>query len=440
MAEKPLLGISDELLERIVQTVKETLASTREAVGMSRHQARQIISQLTAKAAEHYRLTYLEEEEREIITERIYQEVYGYGDLTQYLDDPTVTDILVNDYQSVFLVREDGTKVQAPVTFPSPQALKSYVNRILDDVGKEVGPHNPTVTGRLTHRGRIYRIHAMSEPVSFSGVSLAIRKFRDQAISPRQLVEQGSWTEDLAHFYYHMTRARCNHMIAGGTSTGKTSLLNTLLHYYVPSHLRIITIETEVELYIDQTRHPDVCRWEAQEPNFEGKGEIPQWVLLKSALRYAPDIILLGEARGSEIIDVLNAMGTGHPGSMTTVHCEHIGALLPRIDFMATVEQRGVEVSALHLLVANSLDLVTFLRKEDGLRQVESVWEVFHAPQHQDYLSQMSDVVIQDIVGFVPLFVRKGGELKRVHPLSPYRVQKFLRGKDPYTEDKEALQ
>lgn len=391
-------------------------------------------------------LARIDATEEQQIAEAIHNDIFSVGELSAYLDDPTITDILVNNYKTVFIVREDGSKMQIPVEFDSPQELKATINRFLTDIGggKELSPTRPMVTGRMEHEGRIYRVHAVSDPVSFGGVSMAIRKFRDNAFSPEQLIQQKSWTPELAMFYEQMTKRRCNHLVAGGTGSGKTSLLNTLIHYYVPSNLRIITIETEVELWIDPEVHPDVCRWEAQDPNFEAQGAIEQWVLLKNALRFAPNIILLGEARGADIIDVLNSMSTGHPGSMTTLHCDSVEGLLPRMVFMTKSERGDVSEESIRLLVGSALDFVSFIQRyepegearssERGYHLIDSVWEVFYYPQNQAYIkTQENAFIYEDSVAFVPIFKRhpQTQNLECVGKISPKRIEEKFQGVDP---------
>jgi pilus assembly protein CpaF len=311
----------------------------------------------------------LNQKELQLFAEEIVDEMIGYGPIEPLLKDPTVTDILVNTYQKCFVERF-GKLEATTVHFKDEAHLLRIVQKIVTGVGRRVDESSPTVDARLPDGSRV---NVAIKPVAVDGALLSIRKFSKRPISVDRLVELGTLRPQMVDVLRDAVRGRISLIISGGTGSGKTTLLNALSSY-VPPDERIITIEDAAEL---QLQLPHVARLETRPANAEGKGEIRQRELVKNALRMRPDRIVIGECRGDEAFDMLQAMNTGHEGSMTTIHANTPRDALKRLEQMVGMAGLPMTVASIRSQVASAIRLVIQLQRlPDGRRRLVSVSEV----------------------------------------------------------------
>jgi pilus assembly protein CpaF len=307
--------------------------------------------------------------ERERLIVEILDEVTGLGPLEPLLADPTISDILVNTGSSVYVER--GGKLELTrVTFDSNDHLMQVINRIVSRVGRRVDETSPMVDARLQDGSRV---NAIIPPLAIDGPILSIRRFGRTPLKVRDLVARGSISREAMSFLAACVRAKVNVLVSGGTGTGKTTMLNSL-SVFIPEDERIVTIEDSAELQLQQ---PHVVRLETRPPNIEGKGEIMARDLVRNALRMRPDRIVVGEVRGGEVLDMLQAMNTGHEGSMTTVHANTPRDALSRIEAMVGMAGLTLSESAARQMISRAVQLVVQLsRGTDGVRRLASVSEI----------------------------------------------------------------
>jgi pilus assembly protein CpaF len=311
----------------------------------------------------------LNRNEREAMVEELLDEVTGLGPLEAVLRDQTVSDILVNKYDMVYVERF-GKLELTKVRFRDNEHLVQIINRIVSRVGRRVDDSSPMADARLADGSRV---NAIIPPLALDGAVLSIRRFGGKPLRFKDMLGIGSITPEMVGFLGAAVRAKCNVLISGGTGTGKTTMLNALSSF-IPDGERVITIEDAAELQLQQ-RH--VVRLETRPPNIEGRGEVQARDLVKNALRMRPDRIVIGECRGGEILDMLQAMNTGHEGSMTTVHANTARDALTRIEAM--VGMGGIQLSEalVRQTIARAINLVVQLtRGTDGKRRITSVSEV----------------------------------------------------------------
>jgi pilus assembly protein CpaF len=289
--------------------------------------------------------------------------------LEPLLADPLVSDILVNDPQNIYIERR-GKIERTNVEFKDSEHLMRVIERIVSSVGRRIDESSPMVDARLKDGSRV---NAIIPPLALDGPVLSIRRFGAEPLRIDKLIEVGAITKDIADMFQMCVHARLNVLISGGTGAGKTTLLNAL-SAYIPAEQRIITIEDSAELQLQQ---PHVVRLETRPANIEGRGEVSQRDLVKNALRMRPDRIVIGEVRGGEAIDMLQAMNTGHDGSLTTVHANTPRDALVRLETM--IQMTGMRLSdrAMRQQIASALDLVIqAARLSDGTRRVTSISEI----------------------------------------------------------------
>ena len=307
--------------------------------------------------------------ERERLVQELLDEVTGLGPLEPLLADPSLSDILVNGYDTVYVERE-GVLHQTSVRFRDNDHLLQIINRIVSRVGRRIDETSPMVDARLPDGSRV---NAVIPPLALDGPSLSIRRFGVRPLGAADLVSHGTLNQEMLEFLAAGVRAKLNILVSGGTGTGKTTLLN-VLSSYIPAAERIITIEDAAELQLQQ-RH--VVRLETRPANVEGAGAILQRDLVRNSLRMRPDRIVVGEVRGAEVLDMLQAMNTGHEGSMTTVHANTPRDALNRLMTMAGLASANVSERLLQQSVARALDLLVQLNRfPDGSRRVVSISEV----------------------------------------------------------------
>jgi len=311
----------------------------------------------------------LNSNERKQIVADVQNEVMGLGPLEPLLADPTISDILVNGHDTVYVERR-GQLERTDVRFANDQHLMKIIDKIVSRVGRRVDESSPMVDARLPDGSRV---NAIIPPLAIDGPAMSIRRFAVVPLKADDLVRNKSMTPQLAELLGAMVRARLNILISGGTGSGKTTLLN-ILSASIPVRERIVTIEDAAELQLQQ---PHVVRLETRPPNIEGKGEIAQRSLVRNSLRMRPDRIVLGEVRGAEAFDMLQAMNTGHEGSMATVHANTPRDALARLENMIGMAGMPLSAKAMRQQIASALSaVVQVARLADGKRKIVSVSEI----------------------------------------------------------------
>jgi pilus assembly protein CpaF len=307
--------------------------------------------------------------ERDRIIEEILDEVFGFGPLEPLMKDSTITDILVNSYSKVYVERR-GLLQRTPIQFKDDKHLLHIIEKMVAAVGRRIDEANPIVAARLSDGSRVT---AAIPPVTLGGPALSIRRFGGRVLSNDELLANGSLTPQILQLLKGCVRARLNIVIAGGSGSGKTTLLNAMSRF-IPETERIVTIEDIAELMLQQ-RH--VVRLETREASIEGQGAVSSRDLMINALRMRPDRIIVGEARGPEALDMLQAMNTGHDGSMTTMHANSPQDCFHRIETMVLMANMGLTEPVIRQQAASAIQLVVHAaRLRDGSRKVSSVAEV----------------------------------------------------------------
>jgi pilus assembly protein CpaF len=307
--------------------------------------------------------------ERQRLAREMEFEILGLGPLEPLLVDPSISDILVNRYNQVYIERL-GRLELTDVRFQDNEHLLKIINKIVSNVGRRIDESVPMVDARLPDGSRV---NAIISPLALDGPLLSIRRFSVQRPSLENLIEKGSLTAEIGEVLKAIAVAKLNVLISGGTGAGKTTMLN-ILSGFIPASERIITIEDSAELQLQQEH---VCRLETRPPNIEGKGEVTQRELVRNCLRMRPDRVIVGEVRGAEVIDMLQAMNTGHEGSMTTVHANTARDALLRLETMISLSGITIQEKAMRQMISSSLNVVIQLvRHSDGVRRMLSLSEI----------------------------------------------------------------
>jgi pilus assembly protein CpaF len=307
--------------------------------------------------------------ERERLVGEVHHELFGLGPLEPLLSDPSISDILVNSFSNIYIERR-GKLEKTSISFKDDEHLMRVIERIVSTVGRRIDEAQPMVDARLPDGSRV---NAIIPPLAIDGPVLSIRRFGADPLKMVALIENGALTKEIAILFEMCVRARLNIIISGGTGAGKTTLLNAL-SAYIPADERIVTIEDSAELQMQQ---PHVVRLETRPPNIEGRGEVAQRDLVRNALRMRPDRIVIGEVRGGEAVDMLQAMNTGHDGSLTTIHANTPRDSLGRLETM--IQMTGMRLSdrAMRQQIASAVDLVIQVaRLTDGTRRITSISEI----------------------------------------------------------------
>lgn len=357
----------------------------------SENDLRQEINAIAQESLEDMGIV-LNREERMTVSQELFFEVTGLGPLETLLKDETVNDILVNGPQQIFVERE-GKLELTDVTFKDEKHLLRIIDKIVSAVGRRVDESNPYVDARLQDGSRF---NAMVPPIAVDGSLVSIRKFKKDKLGIEDLVQFGAFTEEMAAYLQAAVACRLNVIVSGGTGSGKTTTLNALSSF-IDNSERILTIEDTAELQLQQTH---VGRMESRPPNVEGKGEVSPRDCLKNALRMRPDRIIVGETRGEEVIDMLQAMNTGHDGSMTTIHANSARDGVSRLENMIAMAGIEMPIKAVRSQISSAVNLIVQAsRLQDGSRRMTSITEI--TGMEGDVIS-MQEVFKYQRVGLTP--------------------------------------
>jgi pilus assembly protein CpaF len=344
--------------------------------------------------------------ERERLAREILDEIFGLGPLEQLLKDPTISDILVNRYNKVYIER-NGKLELTGLTFKDDAHLMQIIDRIVSRVGRRVDESSPMVDARLQDGSRV---NAIIPPLAIDGPCLSVRRFGRDPLTARNMIENKTLTEPMLELLSSMVKGKLNILISGGTGAGKTTLLN-VLSGYIPSTERIVTIEDAAELQLKQEH---VVRLETRAPNIEGKGAVRQRQLVINSLRMRPDRIVVGEVRGEEAFDMLQAMNTGHEGSLTTVHANSPRDALARIENMSLMANLNIPERAVRQQMTSAIQgVVQVARLSDGTRKVISISEI--TGMEGDTIS------MQDIFSFDRIGIDESGKIRGTFKASGIR-------------------
>ena len=335
-------------------------------------------------------------QERERLAQEVLDEVFGLGPLEPLLNDPTVSDILVNTYRHVYVERS-GILETTPIQFRDDAHLMSIIDRIVSAIGRRVDESSPMVDARLADGSRV---NAIIPPLSVDGPCLSIRRFGRDALTAEDLLSNDTLTPAMLELLQGCVKARLNILISGGTGAGKTTFLN-VLSSYISNRERIITIEDAAELQLKQEH---VVRLETRPPNVEGRGAVAQRQLLINSLRMRPDRIIVGEVRSDEALDMLQAMNTGHDGSLTTIHANSPRDALSRLETMVAMANLNIPDAVCRRQISSALNVVVQVsRLSDGTRKIVNITEI---------TGMESDVIaMQDIFVFDKRGIRDSGEV-----------------------------
>lgn len=358
-----LLDLRIKIHQRILESLN--LAAIETA---SESELRQEIAALSREVLGELGIVVNAQEFEQLVAALV-DEVVGLGPLEPLLRDPTITDILVNTHKQCFVERA-GKLVLTDVQFKDERHLMRVIDKIVSAVGRRVDESQPWVDARLKDGSRV---NALVPPCAVDGALLSIRKFSKKPIGIDKLVEYGAFSEEMALLLHAIVSTRLNVLVSGGTGSGKTTTLNALSSF-ISNNERIVTIEDTAELQLQQVH---VGRMESRPPNIEGKGEISQRDLLKNALRMRPDRIIVGEVRSGEVLDMLQAMNTGHEGSMTTIHANAPRDSVGRIENMVAMAGVELPIKAVRGQIASAIDVIVQVsRLSDGSRRMVSIMEI----------------------------------------------------------------
>ena len=337
--------------------------------------------------------------ERERLSREILDEIFGLGPLEQLLKDPNISDILVNRFDKVYVEKAGKLEVTG-LAFKDNQHLMQIIDRIVSRIGRRVDESSPMVDARLSDGSRV---NAIIPPLALDGPCLSIRRFGHDPITSRNMIENKTLSEAMLEVLSAIVKGRLNVLISGGTGAGKTTLLN-VLSGYIPNSERIVTIEDAAELQLKQEH---IVRLETRPPNIEGKGAVRMRQLVINSLRMRPDRIVVGEVRGEEAFDMLQAMNTGHEGSLTTVHANSQRDALSRVENMVSMANLNIPERAIRQQVASAIHaVVQIARLSDGTRKVLTVSEVLGM--------EGESILLQDIFEFERTGIDESGRVRGV--------------------------
>jgi pilus assembly protein CpaF len=407
-----LTGVNADVYHIRDRVQRKLLAETEGGINLSHGpQMRQMIETLFNQVLAEENLLYTRSVRNRLL-DWVLDDITGFGPLEPLLKDPSITEVMANGHQNVYIER-NGKIEKTNVVFENEAHLMRIIDRIVSPLGRRVDEASPMVDARLPNG---YRVNATIPPLSLDGPLLTVRKFAQTPYTAQDLIANGTMTPPLVAFLKACVQARVNMIISGGTGSGKTTLLN-VVSAFIPAHERIVTIEDTAELQLKQEH---VIRVEYRPPNVEGRGEVTIRQLVINALRMRPDRIIVGEARGGEALDMLQAMNTGHDGSMTTIHSNSPRDTLRRVETMVLMAGMELPLRAIREQVASAIDLVVHMeRLRDGTRKVVQVSEVQGM--------EGESIVMQDLFVFEQTGIMNGrvvGQLKSTG-LRPKFAEKF---------------
>lgn len=351
--------VHQKLLDRMDLTIMESLPPERLLTEIKNLVERLLVEESTP----------INDVERQRIVRDIQNEVLGLGPLEPLLADPTISDILVNTHRQVYVERRGKLDI-TDTRFANEGHLRKIIDRIVSRVGRRVDESSPMVDARLPDGSRV---NAIIPPLAIDGSMLSIRRFSANPLKMNDLVNYKSLTPEMSEIIAGLVKGKCSILISGGTGSGKTTLLN-IMSGFIPASERIVTIEDAAELQLQQ---PHVVRLETRPPNVEGKGEVSQRALVRNSLRMRPDRVVIGEVRGIEALDMLQAMNTGHEGSMATVHANTPRDALGRIENMVSMAGLNLPIKAVRQQISSAIWVVIQVsRLTDGKRRLTSIQEI----------------------------------------------------------------
>ncbi len=397
--------VHDRLLDMIDLSIIDTVSP-----GQLKQEIRSVVEGILAQDGFKVPMNY---DEREALCNEVEDEVMGLGPIEPLMHDPTVTDILVNSYKQVY-VEKYGKLHPTPIRFRDDTHLKKIIDRIVSAVGRRIDESSPMVDARLPDGSRV---NAIVPPLAIDGPSLSIRRFAADPLELEDLITLKSLTPEIGDLIQGIVRSRLNVLISGGTGTGKTTLLNVFSRF-IPDDERIITIEDSAELQLKQEH---VVRLETKPANIEGKGEVTQRDLVRNSLRMRPDRIIVGEVRGGEVLDMLQAMNTGHDGSLTTVHANSPRDALLRLETLVAMSGLSIPHEAVRQYISSAINVIFHLQRLlDGTRKVIALHEIVGM--------EGNIITMQEIFTFEQTGVRPDGSVRgrfKVAGIMPRFVERF---------------
>ena len=403
-----LSDISWETLRRVIDTVKDYASLDGADLARRKQIQGQIIDIMddVLKEGSHH----LTQADRQKAIKQVSDEIFGFGPINSLINDPTVTEIMVNGPNMVYVERE-GKIYHTDVTFRDNAHVLHTIDKIITPLGRRIDESSPMVDARLPDGSRV---NAIIPPLAIKGPTITIRKFATDPYTSEDLISFGTMTNDIAQFLKACVRARLNIIISGGSGTGKTTTLN-VISSFIPNTDRIVTIEDAAELQLKQEH---VVSLESRPPNIEGKGQVTIRDLVINSLRMRPDRIVVGEARGGEALDMLQAMNTGHDGSISTVHANTARDALARLETMVLMAGMDLPMRAIREQVAAALDLIIHIQRySDGTRKLTKISEVIGM--------EGDTITMQDIFVFKPTGLNEKGSVMGKH-LPTGIVPKFI--------------
>ena len=359
--------MTEERKSGIVRKLKKSIFEKYDLNRVDNDELEEVIKLLII---EEIRDEYITIEERIDITERIYDSIRGLGILDSVMKDEKITEVMINGPNDIF-VEKDGTLYKIEQTFDDERQLEDIIQKIVGQAGREVNQANPIVDTRLPNGSRV---NVVLPPISLNGATVTIRKFSKTPMTIRQLLKYGSITPEVAHVLELLVKAKYNIFISGGTGSGKTTFLNAVSHY-IPHDERVITIEDSAELQIEGI--DNLVRMETRNANASGSGAVTIRDLIKSSLRMRPERIVVGEVRGGEALDMLQAMNTGHDGSLSTGHANSTRDMLSRLETMVLQGSEGLPLEAIRQQIASAVDIIIHLsRLRDKTRRTMEISEI----------------------------------------------------------------
>ncbi len=397
--------IHDRLLDLIDLSVLDVLDETA-----LRQEIRSLVERILSEDNHNIPLNF---SEREKLFKEIQHEVMGLGPLEPFMQDPTVSDILVNTHRQVYVERF-GKLEQTEAAFKDDAHLRRIIEKIVSAVGRRIDESSPMVDARLADGSRV---NAVIPPLALDGPILSIRRFAADPLELEDLINLRTLIPEIGELIKAIVRSRLNVLISGGTGTGKTTLLNVLSRF-IPENERVVTIEDSAEL---QLKQPHVVRLETRPPNIEGKGEVTQRDLVRNSLRMRPDRIIVGEVRGGEVLDMFQAMNTGHDGSLSTIHANSPRDALMRLETLVALTGLNIPGNFIRRYVSSALNVILHLnRLMDGGRKVTSFQEITGM--------EGDTITMQEIFSFEQTGVDAEGRVKgrfRANGIRPKFVDKF---------------